>query len=137
MTDAVVLAVASALASKAAEAAFAAGRSACGALVKVVRDRFSRDDSAAKALEVAQRRPEDEWALTELARALECIMKEDASFAAEIRDLWPRARMELSAAEGGVVNSVTGTVSGHLIQARDVHIEGGLHLGDVRSSSPP
>jgi hypothetical protein len=38
----------------------------------------------------------------------------------------------LSAGEGGVVNSATGPVGGHLMQARDVQVEGGLHFGDVQ-----
>jgi hypothetical protein len=32
-----------------------------------------------------------------------------------------------------VVNSVTGSVGGHLLQARDLHVEGGLHFGETRS----
>jgi hypothetical protein len=45
--------------------------------------------------------------------------------------LWQQARLELSASEGGVVNISTGTVRGHLIQTRDLSVQGGLHLGDV------
>ena len=52
-------------------------------------------------------------------------------FGARIRELWSQAAAELSAREDGVVKSATGTVGGHLIQARDVRVEGGLHLGDV------
>jgi len=34
--------------------------------------------------------------------------------------------------DDGTVNSNTGTVGGHLIQARDLHVEGGLRLGDIQ-----
>ena len=132
MTDAVAVAVASALAGKVAEAALAGGRSACGALLKAVRERFGRDKIAVAALEAAQCRPGDEFVVAELARVLERVMAEDAAFAAQVRVLWSRASVELSVGDDGVINSVTGTVSGHLIQARDMHVEGGLRLGDVR-----
>src|SRR6266705_4710883 len=55
----------------------------------------------------------------------------DAEFGAWVRDLWPRARVELAARDGGVVNASSGTVGGHLVQARDLHVQGGLNLGDV------
>lgn len=59
------------------------------------------------------------------------ISVDDICFGARIRELWPQAAAELSAHEDGVVNSATGTVGGHLMQARDVRVEGGLHFGDV------
>jgi hypothetical protein len=48
--------------------------------------------------------------------------------------LWPRVEAELSASEGGVVNSATGSVGGQLMQARDVRVKGGLHFGDAERS---
>lgn len=50
----------------------------------------------------------------------------------QVRALWPELRAELSAGDGGTVNSNTGTVGGHLIQARDLHVGGELLLGDVQ-----
>jgi hypothetical protein len=132
MTDPVMLSVASALAGKAAESALAGAQSACAALVRTVRERFGRDKEAAAALDAACSRPDDGAAVAELAAALERVAATDASFAAQLRGLWPRVSQELSAREGGVVSSVTGTVGGHLIQARDLKVDGGLHLGDVR-----
>lgn len=132
MPDPVISAIAVAVAGKAAEAAVQAGKEACAALVRLVRDRSGRDKQAAAALEAARRSPQDEAALASLAQALERLAAADGDFASRLRELWPRAAEELSAAEGGVINSATGSVGGHLMQARDVQVEGGLHFGDVQ-----
>jgi hypothetical protein len=134
VTDAVAVAVASALAGKVAEAALAGGRTACNALLKTVRERFGRDKVAVKALEAALRKPEDEFAVAELADTLKRVMAEDTAFAAQVRTLWLRASTELSVGDDGVSNSVSGIVRGNLIQARDMRVEGGIHFGDA---SPP
>jgi len=123
--------VAAAVAGKAAEAAIQGGRAACAALVKIVRERCHHDRQASEALEAACSAP-GETAVAELARALERLAVTDPDFAGQLRDLWPRVVTELSADEGGVVNSVTGSVGGHLLQARDLHAEGGIHLGEIR-----
>jgi len=82
-------------------------------------------------LEEAQAHPADQAAVERLALTLERAAAVDAEFAARVRDLWPRARVELAARDGGVVNASSGTVGGHLVQARDLHVQGGLNLGDV------
>jgi hypothetical protein len=133
MADEIMMAVASALAGKAAEAAVEGARGAWDALVRLVRGRFGRDRGAAAALEAAQAQPTDQAAVRELGQALERVASADSSFAEQVRALWPDASAELSARDGGVLNVSTGTVGGHLIQARDLRIEGGLSLGDVRS----
>jgi soluble lytic murein transglycosylase-like protein len=129
MTDPVMMSVASTLASKAAEAAVDGGKTAWGALVRMVRARFGRDQAATAALEAAEARPDDPAHVAELAQVLERIAAADADFAARMRALWQPASVELSARQGSVVNNVTGTVAGHLIQAKDLHVEGGIHLG--------
>jgi hypothetical protein len=131
MSDPLLSSVATAVAAKAAELAVQSGKDACGTLVRLIRERFSHDKEATAALEAAQRNPADQAAVTGLALALQHLAAEDAAFAARIRELWPLASAELSAASGGVVNSATGSVGGHLLQARDVHVEGGMHFGDV------
>jgi hypothetical protein len=128
--------VASALATKAAEVAADGVRSAMGALIRLVRSQFAGDKAAAVALDAAQAAPQDLAAVQELARVLERAGAADAAFAAQVRALWPELRAELSAADGETVNSSTGTVGGHLIQARDLHVEGGLLLGDVQGHCP-
>ena len=132
MADEIIVSIAAALAGKATGAAFGGLTGAWGRLARLVRDRFAHDDGgAAAALEAARERPADKVAVGELAEALERIVVADGDFAAELRALWRQARVELSASEGGVVNMNTGTVGGHLIQARDLSVEGGLHFGDV------
>ncbi|MGD0062604.1 MAG: hypothetical protein ABSB76_04080 [Streptosporangiaceae bacterium] len=132
MPDPIISAVAAAVAGKAAEAAMQAGQEACAALVRLVRDRLGRDKKAATALEAAGRHPEDEAALADLARALERLAAADGDFASRLRELWSRAAAELTVSQGSVVNSATGSVGGHLMQARDVQVEGGLQFGDVQ-----
>lgn len=135
MTDPMMLSVASAVADRAAETAVDAGRAALAALVRLVRRRLTASSAGQAALDSAASDPGDQSAVGQLAQALERAAAEDSEFAAQLRGLWPRVQAELSAGEGGVVNSSTGTVRGHLIQARDLNVHGGLHLGDV--SSPP
>lgn len=135
MPDPVVSSVAAAVVGKAAEAVVQGGKDACVALVKLVRERLGRDDDARKALEAADYSPEDEAAIAALAQALQRLVSADADFGAQLRRLWPQVAVELSADEGGVVNSASGSVGGHLMQARDVRVEGGLHFGDVPRST--
>jgi hypothetical protein len=130
--DPVIASIAAAVAAKVAEAALHGGKEASAALVRTIRERFGRDKDAKIALETAQRIPEDEAAIAVLARELERVAAEDAAFAARIGELWPEVSAELSAGDSGVVNSVTGSVGGHLMQARDVQVEGGLRFGDVQ-----
>ncbi len=134
--DPIMLAIATALAGKAAETAAEGGKSAWGVLVRVVRARLGHDKAAAGALEAASAEPHDLAVVRVLALALERIAVADAAFGARVLELWPSAQAELSAREGGTVNSNTGTVGGHLIQARDLHVEGGLFLGEAHGPKP-
>jgi 2-polyprenyl-6-methoxyphenol hydroxylase-like FAD-dependent oxidoreductase len=132
MPDPIFTSIATAVAAKSAEVAVQGGKDACAALIRLIRERFRHDKDAAEALESAQRSHDDKAAVAGLAQALERLVSADADFASRVRDLWPRVAAELSASKGGVVNSATGFVGGHLMQARDVQVEGGLHFGDVR-----
>jgi len=134
--DPIMLSFASALAGKAAEAVAEGGKSAWGVLVQVVRARLGHDQAAAAALEAACAQPDDLAVVGVLALALERMAAVDAGFGARVHELWPLAQAEFSARDGGTVNSNTGTVGGHLIQARDLHVEGGLHLGEARGPKP-
>lgn len=130
--DPFLLSIATAVAGKAADAVVEGGQNACGALVRLVRERFSRDKATAAVLETASRNPEDGRAIADFAEMLQQLIRVDADFETRLRNLWPTVEAELSASEGNVVNSATGSVGGHLMQARDVRIEsGGLHFGDV------
>jgi hypothetical protein len=134
MPDPVISSIAAVVAGKAAEAVMQGGMNACTALIRLVRERLSRDKEATTALETATSMPGDTAAVAGLALVLERLVLADAGFGARLRELWPQAAAELSAHEGGVVNSATGSIGGHLMQARDVQVEGGLHFGDVRHS---
>ncbi len=131
MTDPIMLSVASTLAAKAADVAVESSKTAMAALIRIVRDRFAGDKVAAGTLEAAQAAPENPVAVQELARVLERTAAADVGFSVQVRALWTEAQAELSAHDGGTVNSNTGTVGGHLIQTRDLHVEGGLWLGDA------
>ncbi len=133
--DPVISSVAAAIAGRAADAAVQGGKQACAALLRLVRERFGHGTKASAALEAAQDNPEDPDAVALVASALERLAANDAAFAAQLRELWAKASLELSATEGSVANVATGSVGGHLMQARDVHVEGGLHFGDVQGSS--
>jgi hypothetical protein len=132
MLDPVMSSVAAAIAGKAAEAAWEGGKTACATLIRVVRERFSCDEQAAAVLQAADDNPGDEAALAGFALELGRLAAADAGFAAQVREVWPQVAVELSAGDNGVVNSSAGSVGGHLVQARDLRIEGGLHLGDVQ-----
>ena len=135
MPDQFLSTVAAAVAGKAAELAVQGGKGACAALVRLVRERLGGDRDGAAALAAANANPRDGVAVDGLAAALERLTSQDVAFAAQLRELWPRAEAELSASHGGVANSATGSVGGHLLQARDLHVEGGLRFGDVQHPS--
>lgn len=137
MADEIMVAIASALAAKAADAVAGAAHETWARLVRLVRDRFGGDGHGATALEAARGRPGDCEAVHELAGALERAAVADQGFGAELRALWLEVGPHLSAAGASAVNVVTGTVGGHLIQARDLRVEGGLHLGDVQGPGRP
>jgi hypothetical protein len=55
-----------------------------------------------------------------VAAHLAAASEEDPAFGVELRNTW----QQVSASQGGVVNQITGNVSGRVVQARD--IEGGI-----------
>jgi hypothetical protein len=130
MTEPIMLSVASAVAGRATEAAVDASKTALNALVRLVRERLGRSKPGQRAIQRADAAPENRAFVEELAQALEDAASADLGFAVQVRLLWPQAQTELHAQQGGVINTSTGTVGGHLVQARDMHVEGGLHLGN-------
>lgn len=118
MVDAVLMAVATALASKGAEAAVAGTRDAWAGLVRLVRERFAGDEAAGSALAEARQQPESVAARDRLAEALARVMEADPEFCEQVRSLWAQAS-SVSATDGGVVNQVSGSAE-RVVQARDV-----------------
>jgi hypothetical protein len=128
MADEIMTAVASALAGKAADAAVGSVQGAWGKLIRLIRGRLDRDGSAA-VLTQAQAGPPDQAKIAQLCQVLERAAAADPGFAEEVRVLWPQAQAELLAEARGSLNVNSGTVGGHLLQARDIHVEGDLTLG--------
>ena len=137
MTDPVMLSVASTVAGKAVEAAADGARTAVASLVRLIRGRLGRSSPDAVILDDALSRPGDQAAVAQLAAVLERVAVADPDFGSHLRVLWPQVQAELAARDGGVVNSSTGTVGGHLIQARDLNVQGNLQLGDLHGPPAP
>jgi hypothetical protein len=119
--DALMLAVATALATKAAEAT--AG-TAWAALVARVRASLHRHPDAAKALAEAEATPEDERQIRALANQLAAVAKAEPEFSEQLRSLWDSAKPELSSST--VRNTISGSVYGSSIQAGSIVITTGI-----------
>ncbi|GGM33964.1 hypothetical protein GCM10012275_01710 [Longimycelium tulufanense] len=59
------------------------------------------------------------------------VAQQDPDFDRELRVLWEQARTELHARTGGVMNHVSGSVGGNIVQAGK--IEGGITFGPTSS----
>jgi hypothetical protein len=123
MPDEWVMAVATALAAKGTEAVIAGGKSAVGALYRMVRDRFGGDARNAAVLRAAVEHPDDQDRQGELAQVLAHAMDSDPGFAQQVRVYWREASVEIAAGDGGVVNQFSGSAD-KVVQARD--ISGGI-----------
>ncbi len=100
-------------------AAALAARSVVG-LYKLVKDKFSGDPEATAVLEAAEGAAEDSAEVRALATRLTTAGAEDPAFAEKLRREWDQAAGP-NAETDGVVNTISGTVSGKVVQARDVH----------------
>lgn len=96
------------------------GRVAVSSLIDFLRDRFRRDPAGHKVIEDALYQPSPD-AAHRLAELLDRETQRDAAFGAEFRARWERTDAAVTAALGGVANSISGHVSGPVVQARDVH----------------
>lgn len=89
-------------------------------LYDLVKRRFTGRKEAAAALEAADGAAPDSAEVAALATHLAAEEAADPAFGVELRNTW----QQVSAERGGVVNQITGNVSGNVVQARD--IEGGI-----------
>jgi hypothetical protein len=119
-----------AIAGAVAKEAVTVGGKAIGKLVQRVKERFAKDPGAEVVLASAQEDPDNTVWVDALAKILHRAEEADPSFGAELRELWGAAKAELAvnaskteqqAKSGGTNNSNNGTISGNLIQARDIH----------------
>ncbi|MFG1608589.1 hypothetical protein [Actinoplanes sp. NPDC049265] len=119
------------LATKTAEGLAASGKAALEALARLVRRRFDGRTAVQTALAEAEEEGKTESTeddrIEALRRALAQAIADDPSFEAELRDRWQALAPYLDASDGGVVNTVAGTVEGSVVQARDVN--GGISFG--------
>lgn len=116
MVDSVLLEIAGTLAAK-----------ATGTLYELVRSTFSRHRKAAATLELAEGEAPDSTPVLALAERLAEVEAAEPDFGPALRDEWAKvASVTQTADHGGVTNSISGTVSGNVVQARD--ITGGVHL---------
>ncbi|ROT32390.1 hypothetical protein [Micromonospora sp. HM5-17] len=128
MDDPVLTAIVSALAGGAVAELTAGSRAAFKALVRLVRRKAAEHPDAENALLRAQQEPSDERRLAELHAMLTTAVLNDRAFAAELHRLWHEVRAGQGAGDTSQTsNTISGSVSGPVVQARDIH--GGVHLG--------
>ncbi|GLW91842.1 hypothetical protein [Actinokineospora globicatena] len=113
MPEPVLVSIAAALAAKSA-----------GALYELVRTRFARREQAEAALTAAAGAAPESAEVAVLAAELEQVERADPEFAEELRANWAVESAGTRAEHGGVINQITGTVNGKVLQARD--IQGGV-----------
>lgn len=109
MPEPILVSIAAALAAKGATG-----------LYDLVRRKFAKNSGALAALEAASSAPEDEGPITALAERLYEAEAEDGEFSEALREEWNKLP-ESRVSHGDVHNSVTGTVTGKVVQLRDVH----------------
>jgi hypothetical protein len=82
-------------------------------LYELVKGKFAGREEAEAALEAADGASPDSPEVAALAAQLDT---EDPEFGEELRRTW----QQTTASQGGVVNQITGNVSGKVVQARDI-----------------
>lgn len=126
MADPVTMAIATAVAGKAAESLTDQARECLASLVRRIREKFRDRPGGQAALEAAQGDPGSGTLASELARALDEASAEDPEFGTQIRELWSQVGTTAAAGDHGVVNVFHGRAD-KVVQLRDVH--GDLSIG--------
>jgi hypothetical protein len=124
MADPVTMAIATAVAGKAAESLTGQSTAGLAALVRRIREKFRDRPAGQAALTAAQDDPGSGALAEELAFALDEASAEDPEFGRQIRELWAHVRTAADASDDGTVNVFLGRAD-KVIQLRDVH-------GDLR-----
>ena len=109
MPEPILVSIAAALAAKSVTS-----------LYDLVKRKFTGRTEAEAALEAAGGAVPESPEVAALATHLAAAANEDPAFGAELRHTW----QQVSATRGGVVNQITGNISGNVVQARD--IKGGI-----------
>jgi len=113
----VLIEIAAALAAKAAESMY-----------DMVRKKFNGRKKALETLDAAQGKPNDSPEVLALAQELDMAEAYDERFKERLRAEWATVQTQASASGGSASNTITGPVTGNVVQARDIH-------GDVRFGS--
>lgn len=130
----ILTAVALTLATKAVEGLAEGGKAAFAALARLVWRRFQGRGSAQVALAEAEADPTDDTRIQSLREELAQATADDPAFDHELRRLWRDLSPQPAASADGVVNNLTGSVGGNVVQARDVH--GGISFGEASPRNP-
>ncbi len=109
MPEPILMAVATALATKAATG-----------LYDLVKKKFSGDKKAIATLEAAKAAPSDETTVKALAERLEVAEREDPGFAEALRGEWERVKVDQHAERGGTNLSVGRDNPGKILQAGEI-----------------
>jgi type II secretory pathway pseudopilin PulG len=118
---AVATAMATAVASQAAQTLTDRATSALTAIARRIKAQFRDRPADLAVLDEAQAHPESPERINLLAEALRAAAVADPGFGREITGLWGQAQAEVAIAAGdGVVNSFHGN-AGKVVQLRDVH----------------
>lgn len=119
MPEPILTAVATALATKAATG-----------LYELVKERFTGDKSATKALVKANGAAPGSRQHRELTATLHRVTEADPAFAERLHQEFAKVDVDQSSSQhaetDGVTNHISGNVSGNVVQARDVH--GGIRF---------
>ncbi|MFB9904964.1 hypothetical protein [Allokutzneria oryzae] len=115
MPEPTIMSIAAVLAGRAATAL---ATTALGGLYRYVKEQFSPE--AQQVLEAAVEAPDDTERVEELGRELERAEQADPEFGRRLREQYEQADVEIHADNGSVVNQISGTVTGKVVQARDI-----------------
>lgn len=116
MVDPILISIAGTLATKATDT-----------LYQLVKSAFSRHEKAALALAAAAGEEPASTPVLALAERLAQVEAAEPEFKKQLRAEWAKVATTQTADHGGVTNTITGNVSGTVVQARD--ITGGVNLG--------
>jgi hypothetical protein len=130
----VLASVALTLATGVAEGLTEGGKAAFAALVRLIKRRFQGRGSAQAALAEAEANPADDTYIQSLREELAQAAVDDPAFDRELRSLWRDLAPHLVVGTDGVVNNISGSVGGNVVQARDV--QGGISFGAASPRDP-
>lgn len=124
--DPLMLAAATTLVAWATTELAQGARSAVFGLTEYLRHRFHHEQTAQQTVEVALRHPTTDT-VQRLGALLEQETLGDPAFGAEFLERFRKVQAIVAANQGDVTNTVSGDISGSVVQARDVH--GDISLG--------